>query len=95
MKRYTHFQPSDLCKISALAALSLSSAAIAAELKRHPATIRRERARCGKRPVCTVLTKRRDSCYAASAECSVVFTVVGGKSAATFHGRSSAILLMR
>ena len=48
-----------------------------------------------KRPVCTVLTKRRDSCYAASAECSVVFTVVGGKSAATFHGRSSAILLMR
>jgi transposase, IS30 family len=46
MKGYTHLQPSELCKISALAALNLSSAAIAAELKRHPATIRRERARC-------------------------------------------------
>lgn len=45
MKRYSHLQPSELCKISALAALNLSSAAIAAELKRHPATIRRERAR--------------------------------------------------
>jgi transposase, IS30 family len=49
MKRYTHLQPSELCKISALAALNLSSAAIAAELKRHPATIRRERARCAGR----------------------------------------------
>ena len=49
MKGYTHLQPSELCKISALAALNLSSAAIAAELKRHPATIRRERARCAGR----------------------------------------------
>ena len=48
-----------------------------------------------KRPVCTVLTERRDSCYAASAERSVVLAVIRGTSAATFHGRSSAILLMR
>ena len=49
MKRYTHLQPSELCEISFLVALSLSSAAKAAELKRHPATIRRERARCAGR----------------------------------------------
>ena len=58
-------------------------------------TILRELADQRRRPVCTVLTERRDSCYAASAERSVVFAVIRGKSAATFHGRSSAILLMR
>ena len=42
MKRYTRLQPPELCKISAPAALSLSSAAIAVELKRHLATIRRD-----------------------------------------------------
>mgnify|MGYP000866149869 FL=1 len=42
MKRYTHLQPGELCKISVLHARGLSSSAIADELKRHVSTVRRE-----------------------------------------------------
>ena len=46
MKRFTHLQPDQLSKISALVAAGVSPSAIADGLTRHVSTIRRELGRC-------------------------------------------------
>ena len=46
MKRFTHLQPDELSKISALFAAGVSPSAIADGLTRHVSTIRRELGRC-------------------------------------------------
>ena len=46
MKRFTHLQPDELSKISALFAAGVSPSAMSDELTRHVSTIQRELDRC-------------------------------------------------